>query len=588
MSINISVRSYLDKNQEVEYVIKQTENLFKMAFSQSVRKSQVPVKCNLCENETIKWKCEDCGLLLCTNCRDSKHSKIKNAQNHKVIDIKQVGVHSEEVDFTNIKCKDHSGQLCCLFCNNCDSLVCPICIAKIHKKHDLIEISEGFNTKIERLKKGQSKIQTNRDKLDTKKELLEQCKSRENDKYTKVIQTIQNHGKALKKAVDKYIEELKNEVSENQKAITHSIDIDLDVIIRSMRETDDKNNETEDLIKATDIAKFFREVVLLEKSLEISVPKTKSSYDSIPKFVPGEITQSNVGVLKSDDSQVELSVDLKIISEYQTELTAVSDIIPCPDKSIWINSNLDEKLMKVKPEGNNLKTISTFNIDVYGMAVLPSNDILLSIGKPRLQQLSVTTDKLADSVYDVAPFVSAAIHITIGNKVVVGGNSSKLGRRAVFVMNEKGDHETVYEHDKHNQPIFMYPKNVSSTSNGNIHVVDYYSGSDRGKVVVLGQGGDIINTYTGHTDINKDKQFKPVRIVTTPRDNVIVVDLNTDVFHILNNIGELLTHFNTDAAIIHPYSLAFTSTGHLYIGCSRRKGSKTKEAKIYQVTLSGC
>ncbi|XP_076104553.1 uncharacterized protein LOC143073114 [Mytilus galloprovincialis] len=560
-----------------------------MAFSQSVRKSQVPVKCNLCENETIKWKCEDCGLLLCTNCRDTKHSKIKNAQNHKIIDIKLVGVHSEEVDFSNIKCKDHPGQLCCLFCTHCDSLVCPICIAKIHKKHDLIEISEGFNTKIERLKTEQSKIRTNRSKLVIKKVLLEQCKSRENEKYTKVIHTIQNHGKALKLAVDKYIEELENEVSENLKTIMHSIDTDLDVILRSMKETDDKNNETEELIKATDIDKFFREVVKIEKSIDIPVPKTQSSYNSIPTFVPGEITQSNVGILQSDDIPVELNVALNIISEYQTELLShVSHIIPCPDKSIWINCNLDEKLMKVKPEGNNLKTISTFNLDVYGMAVLPSNDLLLSIKGSRLQQLNITTGKLTDTVYDVAPLASIAIHINSGNKVVVGGKNDKLGRRAVFVMNEKGDHETVYEHDQHNQPIFTYPNSITSTSNGNIHVVDRRPGSDRGRVVVLGQGGDVINTYTGHSKINKDTQFKPINIVTTPSDNVFVIDLETEVFHILNNIGELLTHFNAkDYAIILPFSLGFRSTGQLYIGCTRR-GSISKEAKIYIVTLSGC
>ncbi|XP_076104554.1 uncharacterized protein LOC143073115 [Mytilus galloprovincialis] len=559
-----------------------------MAFSQSVRKSQVPVKCNLCENETIKWKCEDCGLLLCTNCSDSKHSKIKNAQNHKVIDIKQVGVHSDELDFTNIKCKDHSGQSCCLFCTSCDSLVCQICIDKIHKKHDLIEISEGFNTKIESLKKGQSKIQTNRDKLATKKELLEQCKSRENDKYTKVIQTIQKHGKALKKAVDKYIEELKNEVSENQKAITHSIDTDLNVILRSMKEIEDRNNETEDLIKASDMAKFFREVSRIEKSIEILVPKTQSSYNSIPTFLPGEINQAIVGVLQSDDTPVELTVTLNIISEYQTELSAVSDIISCPDKSFWINCNKDEKLMKLKPEGNNLKTISSLNIDVYGMAVLPSNDLLLSIEGSRLQQLSVITGKLTDSVYDVAPLGSIAIHITSGNKVVVGGNDDELGRRAVFVMIENGDHEIVYEHDQHNQPIFSYPDSITSTMNGNIHVVDSDPDVDRGRVVVLGQGEGIINSYTGHTDINKDKPFKPSRIVTSPKDNVIVVDVVTKVFHILNNVGELLTHFNTHDATILPFSLAFTSTGQLYIGCTRPKYSTATDAKIYQVTLSGC
>ncbi|VDI56781.1 Hypothetical predicted protein [Mytilus galloprovincialis] len=561
-----------------------------MASSQSFRKCQVPVKCNLCENETIKWKCEDCGLLLCTNCRDRKHSKIKNSQNHKIIDIKQIGVHSEEVGFLNIKCTDHFGQLYCRFCTNCDSLVCPICISKIHKGHDLIEISEGFNMKIEKLERGQSKIQTNIAKLATKKELLEQCKSGENEKYTEVIQNIENHGNALKQTVDKHIEELKHEVSEYQKETMHSIDSDLDVIVKSMKQVEDKNNEIENFIKATDIAKFFQEVFQLENSLYIPTPRTKSSYNSIPKFVPGEITQSNVGVLQNEVSQVKLGVALQIISEYQTELSVVTDIIPCSDGAIWMNCDTDEKLVKVKSEGNNLNIVSSFKVNIYGMAILPSNEILLCIeGESTLKQLNSITGELTDAMYNVNPFVCTAVHITSGNEVVVGGNDDELGRRAVFVMNENGDHETVYEHDQQDQLIFTYPQSITSTNNGNIHVADSEVDSDRGRVVVLGQGGDIVNIYTGHININRDIPFTPVRIVTTPRDNVIVVDVGTEVFHILNSTGKLLFHYDTKVMKrIHPYCLAFTPTGQIYIGCSKPTSGKEKDSRLYQVTLSGC
>ncbi|XP_071166135.1 tripartite motif-containing protein 2-like [Mytilus edulis] len=294
-------------------------------------------------------------------------------------------------------------------------------------------------------------------------------------------------------------------------------------------------------------------------------------------------------MLQSDDSPVELSVALTIISEYQTKLSIVSDMIPCRDKSFLINCHKDQKLIKVKLQEKNLKTIFTFKSDVYGMAVLPSNDILLSTGESRLRKLSVITGKLSDTVYNVAPLITTTIHITSGNKVVVGGNDDIRGKSAVFVMNEKGTRETVYEHDQHNQPLFNYPASITSTSNGNILVADCEPGSDIGRVVVLGQGGDMNNTYTGHQEINKEEKFKPIQIVTTPRDNVIVVDLHTEVFHILNNKGEYLTFFNTkDNRRICPCSLAFTSTGKLYIGCTKPYSSTAKDAKIYQVTLSGC
>ncbi|CAC5411015.1 unnamed protein product [Mytilus coruscus] len=188
--------------------------------------------------------------------------------------------------------------------------------------------------KIDRLKERQNKIQMEERKAVTKKEQLVKHKNAENVKYSKVIQDILNHGKVLKSAIDKYIKELKDEVDENLKTIFKSIDTDLSTVSKSIKYSNEKKNEVEDLIKTTDIANFFSDVKRMEKSMEVPVPKTQSSYNSIPKFIPEEITQSNIGVLQSEESPEELSVTFNIIQEYQTEFTVISDIIPCIDKSI--------------------------------------------------------------------------------------------------------------------------------------------------------------------------------------------------------------------------------------------------------------
>ncbi|VDI21276.1 Hypothetical predicted protein [Mytilus galloprovincialis] len=444
--------------------------------------------------------------------------------------------------------------------------------------------------KKERLKNGQSKIQMEEKNAVTKKEQLVKRKNTEKGKHSKVIQDILIHGKVLKSDIDKYIEELKDEVDENLKTIFKSIDTDLSIVSKSMKYSNEKNTEVEDLIKSTDLANFFSDVRKMEKSMEVPVLKTQSSYNSIPMFVPGEITQSNVGVLQIEDSSEELSFSFDIIQEYQRELTGISNIIPCVDNSVWINSNFDNCLINALPSDKKLNVVSTFNMRVHGMAKTKSNNFLLSVqGKCRLQQLNITTGNITDTVYNVSPLVSTCIYITSGNKVIVGGNDDELGRRAVFVMNEKGDHETVYEHDKHNQPIFTYPLSITSTSNGNIHVVDRVPGTE-GRVVVLTTDSDVINSYKGHPEINKVKTFKPNRIVTTPRDNVIMTDLDTCVIHILDSKGNLASWYNTkDIGILYPYCLAFTSSGQLYIGCTCGKSSKrtVKEAKIYEVTCSG-
>ncbi|VDI72096.1 Hypothetical predicted protein [Mytilus galloprovincialis] len=158
--------------------------------------------------------------------------------------------------------------------------------------------------------------------------------------------------------------------------------------------------------------------------------------------------------------------------------------------------------------------------------------ICRNIGETRLKHLTITTGKLTDTVYNVGRLVAIAIHITSGHKVVVGGS--------------------------------------------------------RGREVVLEQGGDIANVYTGHPDINNDHPFKPWDIVATLKDNVVVKSQNDPVLHILNNQGYPTTYYNTNnIGIFHQYSLAFNTSGQLCIGCSRAKGRTTNEAKLYEVNISG-
>ncbi|XP_071169057.1 E3 ubiquitin-protein ligase TRIM71-like [Mytilus edulis] len=559
-----------------------------MAFSKSVIRSQMPINCNLCETEkNIKWKCLTCGVLMCSTCKDKIHLRI--AKDHKVVDIKNVGLPVEELDFTNIKCKEHSEQSTCLFCTKCDKLVCPTCVSKVHKKHDLTEISDAYNIKIDKLKKEQSKLQREKYEIIATKDQLNQFQKSENSNYAKVSTDILNHEKVLKLAVKEHIEKLRNELDQNHKASSKVNEECIKAISKSERQIEEKYSDVQDFMDSTDISKFFQNVNKIEKSTELSIPKPEISHRKTLQFIPGEITLSNIGVLQSVDIPLpEVKVSLSVVNQYQTNLSMVGHLSLCPDDSLWISCDEDEVLQKVKPEGINLKTISTLNIMIYGMAILASDNLLIKVkGKTRLQMISSTTGKVTDSVYDIKPLIPIAIHITSGGQIIVGGN--KEGRRAVFVLNKNGDHEAVYEHDKHKQTIFSYPWRITTTSNGNIHVADYDIVERSGKVVVLGPGGDVIHIYKGDTDINKKKPFRPSTVVTTPRDNVIVADPESHTLHILNNSGQMITYIKTtDHGIERPFSLAFSQTGQLYIGCSKHVRNTEKEAKIYQVNISGC
>ncbi|VDI25571.1 Hypothetical predicted protein [Mytilus galloprovincialis] len=561
-----------------------------MASIKSHGGGQAPVNCKLCKTDrVIQWKCMDCSILMCDHCKDNVHSQFKNALDHKIIIREEIGLHTQELDFTNIKCDEHAGQSSCLYCKTCEVLVCPICFAKVHNKHDLIEISNGYKMKVERLKKGQSKLKKSNSNMNVKKDELSKLMSAENSKYSKVRQDILKHEQTVKEQVEKYFKELLIKMDQSHETVLTTVKSDLNAISLFTNQTEDTINEVQDLIGISNASEFFKEVNMMQKSTEIQEPQTKPGYSSSPKFVPGNLNQSNIGSLQEDRSlSAETHVSLVINNAYQTELDSIVYISPCLDQSIWISSGTLGILQRVKPEGTNLKVMSKFDIKVYGMAVTPSNQLLLCVlGKIRLQQIS-STSELTDSIYDVSPFLPCVIHVVSDNKLIVGAHNDKLKRSVVIIMNKKGDKEAVYEYDKHKQPLVTDTRCITTTSNGNIHVVDEISDDWCGKVMVLGQEGHIINQYTGHPTINKSEPFKPVHIVTTPSDNVVVMDLDTDILHILNDNGHLISYFNTkDIGIEFPYSLALNTTGQLYIGCTRRSGSQTKEAKLYEIKYAG-
>ncbi|XP_071162325.1 uncharacterized protein [Mytilus edulis] len=561
-----------------------------MASSQSVKKGQVPVNCKLCEtNRTIQWKCMDCSILMCGYCTDNVHSKFKNANDHKIISLRDVGKHREEMDFTNIKCPEHTGQFSCFYCSKCEILVCPTCVTKVHKKHHLIEISDAYNIKVNILKKGQSKMQKSNYKINAKKDQLNKLVSAENIKYNKEKRNIRSHEETVKEQVEQYFKELKNKLEQSHETVLTSVKSDLNAISLFTTQKEDKITEVQNCIDLSNASEFFKEVKKMEKFTETQEPRTRPSYTSSPTFVPGNLNQSHIGSLQDDGNlSAEINISLVINNKYQTELEAIACISPCLDQSIWISSGIHEMLQRVKPEGTNLKVMSEFNIKVCGMAVTPSNQLLLCVfGEARLQHIS-SSGELTDSVYDVTPLLPIAIHVISDNKLIVGAYNIKLKRSAVIIMNKKGDKETVYEHDKHNQPLFNNARYITTTCNRNIHVVDMISDDIRGKVVILEQEGHTINQYTGHPTINKSEPFKPVDIVTTPSDNVVVIDAFTRILHILNDNGHLISYFNTkDIGIVFPYSLAINTTGQLYIGCTNYVGSQTKEAKLYEINIDG-
>lgn len=315
----------------------------------------------------------------------------------------------------------------------------------------------------------------------------------------------------------------------------------------------------------------------------------------------GNTLLSNKGVGSTPGSTKDFTnVDLTVVGEYKTNLDSILQIAMSLDDSLWISDGVPKKgirlfaphsgLQKVKCEGNKLKVISNFNIQIYCLAITPDNDLLIATDASILKQIKSGTNKIIDTVFDLTPCDPVSIHITRQNRVVIGADDD--GKGMVIAMDHKGKREKIYGDCENGSVSFTIPWRITSTSNDNMFVSDLFNNQYKGRVVVLGPG-DFINTYSGHPDINtEDRPFTPSDLTTTPADNVIIVDSNSSTLHILNTSGELITYISTkDTGIVeNPFCIGLAMAGHfcmLYIGTMNEEGN-TGKVKLYKLNLKGC
>ncbi|CAC5413566.1 unnamed protein product [Mytilus coruscus] len=287
-------------------------------------------------------------------------------------------------------------------------------------------------------------------------------------------------------------------------------------------------------------------------------------------------------------------IELKVSKQFTTKLSNVHHIERCPDGTLWMYDCISEKIQHIKFDSGNIQIVLAMDIDIFGMVVMNACNNLLIVyvagDKTALGIINSTTGQITDSNYDLKPNISLpeCVHMTNDHRVIVGvgGEGTKT---AVIVMSQDGRHLATYEQDSKKEPLFTCPRVITSTKNGNISVVDEQD-SDVYRVMVLGKEGDIKQVYNGHPTINKEeKLFLPNDMITTPADNIVIPDLLTSTLHILNCEGKFIGYYNLyDIRIIYPSSLALSTEGHMYIGCSNKQDSPaTLKGKLYELEYSG-
>lgn len=565
-----------------------------MAFSKSLPSEQIPLGCELCEvGNKIGWKCTDCNLFMCNRCKDTVHLRI--AQDHKVVNIKEISQHGgswTSFVFSNLKCEDHSNQPCSLYCKTCSTVICLKCVVKAHNGHTFVDEDE-LNDKKDVLQEGQRQIRKKLSKLNTNKWKMMAPEETENPKLAEVKQNILDHKKKLIKAVECYADNLV------QDAYQHYGDLKQEEETRTDKDIENlhgKNEALQTIITSRDFKKFLFDFDNLYSSLNEDLFQDNMTVSSFPNFVPAEFTVFNFGSLegKKRFRENHSQIKFKVTNQWTTDLRNIHYITRCLDGSLWIADNKNEVLQHVKLENDNVKVLSSFSMQIFGLVDI-SNNIFVSTRTSILKSVNERTKQIKDSAFNVYPMTSRDVHITRDRKVIISaissGSDTRRSTSSLIVIDQAGKLINKHERDRNNKRLFTLPYKVTSTRNGNICVVDRIYSDGQARVVVIGQEGKIKGVYTGHQYINtEDKPFKPQGILATPADNILVTDWDNHGIHILTRDGEFILFYSLkDIGIQYPFSLAMSTSGKIFIGCTEffpLPFLKYFRGKLYEVEYS--
>ncbi|KAI3631323.1 hypothetical protein MIR68_010813 [Amoeboaphelidium protococcarum] len=187
--------------------------------------------CADCTTNQVQSYCSDCNLFLCLQCNQRLHSGSQTKFHHVAQACGGQGDDTLTLLAEKFKiCKDHPGEKAMLFCEQCEQMVCFMCIYSKHDKHKKILLTEAAGVQKQKLinsadliaQKSDS-IRLTRDSIQNGLSLIDQNSFNSRQTIQKTISSAVNELKILEKEL---LDEI-NDQAHNKKLLLQKQQNDL-------------------------------------------------------------------------------------------------------------------------------------------------------------------------------------------------------------------------------------------------------------------------------------------------------------------------------------------------------------------------
>ncbi|XP_071146119.1 uncharacterized protein [Mytilus edulis] len=417
-------------------------------------------------------------------------------------------------------------------------MICAACLPESHSNHKFKEIEEAFDQKLAEIKSIREKTEKEFQVIERDSETFEKFLACANESYNIEVIKIFCQFSVLKI----FLEKKTNALIENLQYVKKEADTKISKEKASLQEL--RQNLLQRTEKIDKTLKSFQpeEVfnILLEMNKEI-LPTYSTNVGKLFHFMSyldiEMIDFDSIGESEITRQYVDMDFETRerFVLDLQGSIAGIS-ICRKDNTMAWIYNNQNTlRKIYIAEHGSTAKIIKEIKVKVQDISV-DQGGILFVLLKDSTQIKTLAKKKSFKIFRDMTPYHPISIHITKDNEIIVGLIKDEVSK--VVILSRSGEEKQTLEFEKENKRLFSYPCKITSTTNGDIWVVDCQQDS-AGRVVIIKTDGHF--KFIDKANISNE-DFCPIDITTTSTGHVIVLNSKYHKMCVYTEEGEYLTH----------------------------------------------